>query len=67
MKFLDTLDHQLLFFDGAMGTQLQARGLGAGERPETWNILHPEIVQEVQENYLNAGVYILKAKFTNKM
>ena len=61
MKFLDTLDHQLLFFDGAMGTQLQARGLGAGERPETWNILHPEIVQEVQENYLNAGVHILKA------
>ena len=61
MKFLDTLRAQLLFFDGAMGTQLQARGLGAGERPETWNILHPEIVQEVQENYLNAGVHILKA------
>jgi len=61
MKFLEALDKQLLFFDGAMGTQLQARGLQAGERPEVWNLLHPEVVQEVQEKYLEAGVHILKA------
>ncbi len=61
MKFLEALDKQLLFFDGAMGTQLQARGLQAGERPEIWNLLHPEVVQEVQEKYLEAGVHILKA------
>ncbi len=61
MKFLEALDKQLMFFDGAMGTQLQARGLQAGERPEIWNLLHPEVVQEVQEKYLEAGVHILKA------
>ena len=44
MKFLEVLEKQLLFFDGAMGTILQERGLQAGELPETWNLLHPEII-----------------------
>lgn len=35
-KFLDQLGRRILFFDGAMGTMLQARGLGSGELPELW-------------------------------
>ena len=61
MKFLETLEKQLLFFDGAMGTMLQARGLQAGEIPETWNVLHPERIRAVHTEYLQAGVHILKA------
>lgn len=61
MKFLDALKKQLLFFDGAMGTQLQAQGLQAGELPETWNIMHPEKIQAVHAGYLQAGAHILKA------
>ena len=61
MKFLETLEKQLLFFDGAMGTMLQARGLQAGEIPETWNVLHPERICAVHTEYLQAGVHILKA------
>ena len=35
------LSGNLLVMDGAMGTQLQARGLEAGILPEEWNKTHP--------------------------
>ena len=50
-KLLDLLGKQLLFFDGATGTQLQARGLKPGEIPEFWNFTHPEIVEAVHNEY----------------
>ena len=61
MKFLEALEKQLLFFDGAMGTTLQARGLQAGEIPEIWNVKHPEKIAAVHTEYLEAGVHVLKA------
>ena len=36
-EFIDRLGKELLFLDGAIGTVLQERGLGAGELPELWN------------------------------
>ena len=50
---------KFLFFDGAMGTMLQANGLKAGEIPEIYNITHPHIVQEIHEKYLLAGSDII--------
>ncbi len=50
-----SLGDTLIFFDGGMGTQLQAAGLTPGEKPETWNLLHPERVQAVHARYLAAG------------
>ena len=44
MNFKELLGKQMLFFDGATGTQLQARGLQPGELPESWNFTHPDIV-----------------------
>ena len=35
---LERLGKELLFFDGGMGTLLQAKGLLPGELPETWNL-----------------------------
>lgn len=61
MNFLETLERQLLFFDGAMGTMLQREGLQPGEIPETWNILKPEKIQAVHQSYLQAGCHIVKA------
>lgn len=55
----DILKKQFVFFDGAMGTMLQKRGLIAGEIPETYNILHPDIVREIHEKYLSAGADII--------
>lgn len=60
MTFQELLGRQMLFFDGATGTQLQARGLQPGELPESWNFTHPEIVEAVHRGYLEAGANIVK-------
>ena len=44
-----------LYFDGAMGTMLQNRGLKLGEIPEIYNMTHPEIIEEIHREYLEAG------------
>ena len=51
----------LLFLDGGFGTQLQARGLGAGELPEDWNIAHPDAVRAVHSAYRAAGSDVVYA------
>ena len=55
------LSARTLFFDGGMGTQLQAAGLGAGEAPELWSLSHPEAVTAIHLRYLEAGANILCA------
>lgn len=52
---LDDLGKKLLFFDGGMGTLLQARGLEPGELPETWNMNHPEDIIAIHQAYIEAG------------
>ena len=52
---------ELLFSDGAMGTLLQASGMKGGEIPETWNMLHPEVLTDIHTRYLNAGSNIISA------
>ncbi len=59
-KVTDKLGKELLFFDGAMGTLLQAAGLLPGEPPELWNISRPQDIQAIHTAYLNAGADILK-------
>lgn len=44
-----------LLSDGAMGTQLQAEGLGPGEAPEVWNLTRPEILEKIAKAYIRAG------------
>ena len=60
MGFKELLGKKMLFFDGATGTQLQARGLKPGELTESWNFTHPEIVEAVHRGYLDAGADIVK-------
>lgn len=61
MKLRDLLGKKILFFDGGMGTLLQERGLQAGEIPETWNILHSEVIKQIHKEYLMAGSNIISA------
>ena len=51
----DRLGKELLFFDGGMGTLLQERGLGPGELPETWNLIHPDVIRDIHRSYIEAG------------
>ena len=60
MSVLDFLGKELLYFDGAMGTRLQAAGLKPGELPEVWNITHGDVVAEIHASYVRAGANILK-------
>ena len=60
MLFKDLLDKKTLFFDGAMGTMLQAAGLKPGELPELWNFTHADEVEKIHTAYLNAGADIIK-------
>ena len=59
MNIRDLLGKQRLYFDGGMGTLLQAKGLKAGELPELWNITHPEIIKDIHLSYLRAGSNII--------
>lgn len=48
-----------LLFDGAMGTQLQARGLAAGELPELLCITNPDEITQVHAAYVAAGADVI--------
>ena len=49
------LGKRLLYFDGGMGTLLQGMGLSGGERPETWNLSHPDEIIALNRSYFEAG------------
>lgn len=53
--FRDLLNKGILLFDGGMGTQVQEKGLGVGEAPETWNIEHPDWIGEIHAAYVDEG------------
>lgn len=46
---------KILFFDGAMGTMLQQRGLMLGGLPELLNLSHPDVVTDIHREYVRAG------------
>jgi len=48
-----------LLVDGAMGTELFARGLTAGDPPEMWNIDMPDDIVDIHKGYIKAGSDII--------
>ena len=56
---LDELANGPLLLDGAMGTQLQARGLQPGETPELWNLTHPDEIRAIHAAYFEAGARVV--------
>ncbi|MGA9275989.1 betaine--homocysteine S-methyltransferase [Ilumatobacter sp.] len=61
MTILDELiaERGVLLIDGAMGTELFARGLESGGAPELWNVEHPDRVTAVHADYVAAGSDII--------
>jgi 5-methyltetrahydrofolate--homocysteine methyltransferase len=51
--------NETLLADGAMGTQLFARGLEAGACPELWNAENPEALADIARTYADAGANII--------
>ena len=61
MEILEALHDGLLLLDGAMGTMLQSRGLRLGERPELFSITHPQVVEGIHREYIEAGAQVVYA------
>jgi len=59
-KLLERLkEGEILVADGAMGTMLMTH-LKLGECPESINLTHPEILEEIASLYLDAGADIIQ-------
>jgi len=50
---------KILVSDGGVGTMLMELGLKPGDAPESFNILHPEVVEKIAALYLEAGADII--------
>ena len=61
MDFRDFLRDNFVILDGGMGSLLQKRGLLPGQKPESFNLLHPEIVIDIQKAYFDAGSNVVNA------
>ena len=59
MDILQEIQKRICFFDGGMGSLLQAAGLKPGELPGIWNITHPEELVKIHRAYLDAGADIM--------
>ncbi|MBR2617620.1 MAG: homocysteine S-methyltransferase family protein, partial [Clostridia bacterium] len=55
MNFTDFYKNNVVLLDGGFGTLLQSYGLGAGEKPERWNVTHAEDVIKGHKAYYDAG------------
>ena len=55
MTILEYMKDNILYLDGGMGTLLQDSGLAPGELPESWNLSHPEVIQNLHRTYFDAG------------
>ncbi|MBQ1388795.1 MAG: homocysteine S-methyltransferase family protein [Clostridia bacterium] len=72
-NIIDKIYSEITYFDGGMGTLLQAEGLKPGELPELWNITRPEVIYNIHKRYLEAESNIIttntfganKLKFNN--
>ena len=67
-KYLDSLKEKVMVFDGAMGTNLQEKGLSAehfgGERYsgciDYLVISYPQVIEEIHRSFLDAGVDVIE-------
>lgn len=60
-QFRTLLKQKILILDGATGTNLQKAGMPTGVCPEAWILEHPEILVNLQVDYINAGSNIVYA------
>lgn len=59
MKITEFIKNKTVILDGGMGTLLQAEGLPVGEKPEMWNITHPDVITRIHREYLDAGSNVI--------
>ncbi|TYQ15767.1 UNVERIFIED_CONTAM: 5-methyltetrahydrofolate--homocysteine methyltransferase [Acetivibrio alkalicellulosi] len=55
LEFRKYLKENIMVLDGATGTELQKRGMPSGVCPEKWVSENPEVLINVQREYIKAG------------
>lgn len=60
-EFQQLTEHKFVYLDGATGSNLVKAGMPSGVCPEQWILEHPDIMQKLQEDYVQAGTDILYA------
>lgn len=60
-QFQTLLKQKILVLDGATGTNLQKAGMPTGVCPEQWILEHPQVLVDLQTDYINAGSNIIYA------
>ena len=58
-KIKSLLAKKIVVLDGAMGTELQKKGLPGGVCPEQWCLDNPQIIRELYSSYQKAGAQIV--------
>lgn len=61
MNIKEKVTSEIVIFDGALGTELQKRGLKPGEHPEEWNITHSDVITDIHRSYIDAGADVINA------
>lgn len=60
-EFINWIDNRLVYLDGATGSNLMKRGMPAGVCPEKWIMENPDVLINLQKEYVEAGSNILYA------
>jgi homocysteine S-methyltransferase len=60
-QFLQRLADEVIIGDGAMGTLLYSRGIPLETNFEYLNLVRPEMVRQVHDDYVHAGAQLLES------
>ena len=60
-EFRELVEKKIIILDGATGSNLIKRGMPAGVCPEAWIAENPEVMIQLQQEYVAAGSNILYA------
>jgi 5-methyltetrahydrofolate--homocysteine methyltransferase len=58
-QFSRLLENKIVILDGATGTELQKRGMPGGACPEEWAANNPDVIIDIQKEYIMAGSEII--------
>lgn len=60
-EFRELIDEKTVCLDGATGTNLTLRGMPKGLSTEAWVLEHPEVAQNLEREFIEAGADIIYA------
>ena len=60
-QFREFVENHIVLLDGATGTNLQKAGMPVGVCPEKWILEHPQVMIDLQMEYIKAGSNIIYA------